>query len=164
MSPHQEQYGLIVNIQNWDRDRTESQVDQAALEKDRKKVRIELERTELDKTSATIEANQDKLVHKKALQKSKRAADLLRYEKLQKERDEIEMLDEETINQELNHFEEITANLNNEDIETLLGSTSSEQQPKRLKFNQALQKQSILPSSDSDNSNSNDLSNSEEQH
>ena len=28
-----EQFGLIVNIRNWDRDRTESQVDQAVLAK-----------------------------------------------------------------------------------------------------------------------------------
>ncbi|MFM7682792.1 MAG: hypothetical protein ACKO7P_08605, partial [Bacteroidota bacterium] len=157
-----EQFGLIVNIRNWDRDRTESQVDQAVLEQKRNKVRIELETTKISKIQASIEASQNELVHKKILREIKQTADLSRYKKLQSEKEETEMLDEETINQELNHFEEMTTNLNDEDIETLLGSTSSEQQPKRLKFNQALQKQSILSSSDSSDSDSNDLSNSEE--
>lgn len=156
-----EQYGLIVNVRNWDRERTKSEIAQANLAEQKRNVRLKAEETKIIEISTHLDDKKADIEQKTVLKGLKNQAQVNRYVQLQKELDEVQILDEDALKEGLENLENKAPTLETEDIDKMLDTLAPEQ-PKRLKFNQALQNSKVLSSSDSNDSQSNDSSNSEE--
>ena len=156
-----EQYGLIVNVRNWDRERTKSEIAQANLAEQKRNVRLKAEETKIIEISTHLDDKKADIEQKTVLKELKNQAQVNRYVQLQKELDEVQILDEDALKEGLENLENKAPTLETEDIDKMLDTLAPEQ-PKRLKFNQALQNSKVLSSSDSNDSQSNDSSNSEE--
>lgn len=158
-----EQYGLMVNVRNWDRERTESERGDAKLKTKTRQARLAAKEMQIDQVLENIEEQKAQRIHKKRLRDEKQEAEISAYKILKQEELEEILTDQDQVNEKLENLEDQSEISSVDNSIAILNELSSEPQ-KRLKFNQALQNQNLLfPEEDNYNDNqSNDSSNSEE--
>lgn len=121
-----EQYGLLVNIRNCDRDRTKSEKDFAKLEEAKNNAVLTAEKDKIDKFVSNLQYQKD-------LRGKKITAKLDRYNTLQELQEELEIPDEKDIKEELQAF----GNIEEQEIAPIIGEVILKQ-TKRIKFGQDL--------------------------
>jgi hypothetical protein len=132
-----EQYGLLVNIRNCDRDRTKRERDLAELEEVKNNAVLMAETDKINKIVSNLKLIEAQDNYRKDLVAKKIKADLGRYDKLRELQEELEIPDEKDIEEELQTFNNVTHNIEEQEITTIIEEVIPKQ-VKRVKFGQDL--------------------------